>query len=81
MSVDEDVAGVDLPVMISVNQPGSVTFTSVPAGFISYTANVPTVNATLSLPTNPSTPVGVYSVVATPTGGGASAQVSINVTH
>ena len=74
----ELVAGQNVSVNIGVNEaPMSVTFTSVPAGLVSYTATLPSANATLSVPTNPNAVPGAYVLIATPTSGGLAKSIGV----
>jgi hypothetical protein len=67
------MAGESYTASVIVNQaPMSVTFTSSPAGLVNYTTTVNTTSATVSVPTNGSAGGGTYSIVATPSAGGAS---------
>ena len=74
----EVVVGQSVSVNIGVNEaPMSVTFTSVPAGLVSYTATLSSANATLSVPTNPNAVPGAYVLVATPTSGGLAKSIGV----
>ena len=67
------IPGQNLSAQVTDNEAGmSVTFTSVPAGLVSYTTTISGTSATVSLPTNGNANPISYYVVATPTGGGVS---------
>lgn len=70
-------AGQNLTAGVAVNQaPMSVTFTSSPAGLVSYTKTLSSATETVSIPTSATAPSGSYTIIATPTAGGASKAIN-----
>ncbi len=70
--------GQNVSATVQVNvAPMAVLFTSNPPGLVNYTTTVTSTNQAVSIPTNAAAPVGTYTLVATPVGGGGSQSQSV----